>query len=36
MDNAPPVLKIESAPETVSVPLAPGLKPTLANVPFVM
>ena len=36
IDNAPPVLKSESAPETLSVPVAPTLKPTLANVPFVI
>ena len=36
IDNAPPVVKLESAPETLIVPLDPALKPTLANVPFVM
>ena len=36
IDNAPPVLNSESAPETLSVPVAPALKPTLANVPLVM
>jgi hypothetical protein len=36
IDNTPPVVKTDPAPETLSVPIAPPLKPILANVPFVM
>jgi len=36
IDNAPPVLKSDPVPETLSVPVAPTLNPTLANVPFVI
>lgn len=36
MDNAPPVPNSEPASDTLSVPVAPTLNPTLAKVPLVM